>query len=163
MNKAVRWGLVGLTAVLTVALVVKASETPFGPSEEKIINTFKVERTLRVPYDVAEHGGSVTAHGLGQALPAGAIITQAWTYIVTQFSDSGSGTVAISCEDANNILTAQDPTGSAAGVLTAAAATGTAAAMVKSIAANCEVTATVGGVAQDAGRMLIFIRYVVGE
>jgi len=89
---------------------------------------------------------------------------QTWFYTVTQFVDAGAGTVAISCEDANNLYTATDITGIAVGTITAGAADGHAAAtFVGSIAAACEVTATVATAAQSAGKLIFFIEYVVVE
>lgn len=117
---------------------------------------------MRVVYDTAIHGGSVGAHGLGKYLPKEALITQTWFHVETQFADSASGTVAISCEDANNLYTATDITGIAAGTITAGAATGAASSMVDSIAAPCEVTATVASSTQSSGKLIFYIRYVLG-
>lgn len=122
-----------------------------------------LKRIARVTYDVAVDGGTVAAHGLGVSLPANSIITRSWLYIVTQFSDSGSGTVAVSCEDANNIKTATDITGTAAGGFIEGQSTGAISAAVGGIAAACEVTATVATATQATGKALIFIEYVVGE
>lgn len=122
-----------------------------------------IKRIARVTYDVAADGGTIAAHALGVSLPANAVITRSWLYIVTQFADAGSGTVALSCEDANNIKTATDITGSAAGAFIEGQSTGAASAFVGSIAAACEVTATVAGAAQSAGKLIAFIEYVVVE
>ena len=122
------------------------------------------KRIARVTYDVAVDLGTVAAHALGVTLPAKSIILQTWFYTVTQFVDAGAGTVAISCEDANNLYTATDITGIAVGTITAGAADGHAAAtFVGSIAAACEVTATVATAAQSAGKLIFFIEYVVVE
>jgi hypothetical protein len=120
-----------------------------------------VERIAFFTYDVAVDLGTVTTHGLGVTLPAKAVITQSWYKIITQFSDSGSGTVALSCEDANNILTAGDITGISANTITTGASTGSAATMVRGIGAACEITATVATAAQDAGKLIGWVRYVV--
>ena len=152
-----------LLCLTTFSLTSLATTTPVGPGVSRAVQNITGEKTLRVVYDTAIHGGDVAAHGLGKYLPANSIITQAWFYTVTQFTDSGTGTVALSCEDANNIYSAADITGNSAGAIVAGVPTGTAANMVKSIAANCEVTATVAGAAQTAGKLILFIRYVVGE
>lgn len=122
-----------------------------------------VTKTARFIYDVAVDGGSATAHGLGVYLPAKAVITRSWFKVITQFSDSGSGTVALSCEDANNIKTATDITGSAANAIVEGASTGAASAFVRGIAANCEITATVATVTQDAGKLVGFVTYVMED
>lgn len=119
-------------------------------------------RMARVEYDVTGgDSGGVGAHGLGVSLPQSAVITRSWVYTNTQFVDSGSGTLALSCEDANNILTAQDVTGSASNTISEGGSTGTAATFVKNIGAACEITATVGGVAATAGKLTAFIEYIV--
>jgi hypothetical protein len=118
-------------------------------------------RVAKVVYDVAADGGTIGARGLGVFLPAKALIKQAWFYVDTQFVDAGTGTVALSCEDANNIYTATDITGQAVGTVTSGAATGVAANMVKAIAAQCEITATVAGAAQTAGKLTLWVEYVV--
>ena len=122
-------------------------------------------RIARVTYNVDVHGTAVGAHGLGVSLPAKAIITESWFYTDTQFADSGSGTVALSCEDANNIFTATDITGNAAGTIVDGATPPgeTSGFYVKNIAAACEITATVASAAQTSGKLTAFIKYVVHD
>lgn len=55
-------------------------------------------------YDVAGEGGASTAHPLGVSVPAGAIITNAWVYINTQFAASGTESLGISCLGSQNIM-----------------------------------------------------------
>ncbi len=120
-------------------------------------------RIARATYDVAVNLGTIAPHLLGVSLPAKAIIKQSWFYIDTQFVDAGSGTVAISCEDANNVLTASDITGITAGTITTGASTGSAATMVGGIAAACELTATVATAAQTSGKLTVFVEYVISN
>lgn len=120
-----------------------------------------VQKTARFIYDVATDGGATGAHALGVYLPAKAVITRSYFKIITQFSDSGSGTVALSCEDANNIKTATDITGSSANAFIEGASTGAASEFVRGIAANCNITATVAGVTQDAGKLVGWVTYVL--
>lgn len=122
-----------------------------------------LERVARVTYDVAVHGGGLGDHGLGVYLPAKAVIIRSYFRITTQFSDSGSGTVALSCEDANNIKTATDITGNAAGTFVEGQSTGAASTFVGGIAAKCEITATVAGAAQDTGKLTAWVHYVVHD
>jgi hypothetical protein len=72
-----------------------------------------------------------------------------------------SGTVALSCEDANNIKTATDITGSSANAFVEGASTGAASAFVRGIGAACEITATVATATQDAGKLVGWVEYVV--
>lgn len=120
-------------------------------------------RVARVTYDTAVDGGGIGAHALGVTLPASSIIKQAFFYTVTQFADSGAGTVALSCEDAGNIYGAADITGNTAGTLVAGSAVGTVATMIKNIASACEVTATVAGATQTAGKLNLFLEYLVPD
>ena len=125
------------------------------------------KRIVRATYDVAVDLGTIAAHGLGVSLPANAIIVRSWFYTVTQFVDAGAGTVALHCETANNIFSALDITGNADGVLVdgvqQAFATfdGTGAAGI--LGAECELTATVATAAQTAGKLVLFIEYLVAE
>ena len=118
--------------------------------------------TLRAEYDVAVQGGGIGLHGLGKALPAKASIKRSWYQIGTQFVDAGSGTVGVYCEDAGNVFAATDITGKTAGTITDGVSTGSAASMVSGIGANCELTAVVAGAAQSAGKLVVFVEYVVG-
>lgn len=121
------------------------------------------QRVARFEYDTATDGGSIGAHGLGVTLPAKSIITRSFFYIQSQFADSASGTVALSCEDANNIKTATDITGSSAGAIIEGESTGAASAFKASIAADCEITATVADSAQSSGKLTGWVTYVVHE
>lgn len=124
------------------------------------------KRTARATLNCASSGCALGAHGLGVTLPAAAVVTQSYIYVVTQLTDTGTCTVAISCEDANNIKTATDITGSAAGAFIAGQSTGTAATMVSGIAAACEITATVadgGSCVPLTGKVIVFVDYLVAE
>ncbi len=106
----------------------------------------------------------VGATSLGVSLPAKALITRSYIYVVTQLADTGTCTVAISCEDANNIKTATDLTGTAAAGFIEGASTGTAATFQTGIAATCAITATVadgGSCVPTAGKLIVFVEYAV--
>ncbi len=149
-----------LVAILTIVGAAYAAIAPFGPDEEKIINQFKVERTLAVPYDIAVLGGTSGAtYSLGKQLPAGAVITQSWVYVNTVVS--GTGTIAFTCEDAGNIKAAAQYNTASAGSLIAGASTGAASAFGSGIADTCEVSATVASSAVANGKLTAFIRYIV--
>lgn len=127
------------------------------------------KKTARATYDVAVDLGTVAAHGLGITLPANAIITKSWFYVVTATtSTGGNGTLAFHCETANNILTAADLDANAAGAIVAgiqldAVAThdGTGAAGI--LGAACELTATVAVEALLTGKYILFVEYVIAE
>lgn len=124
-----------------------------------------VKKQVRFQYNVATDGGSVAARGLGVYLPSSAIISRSYIQILTPFTSgaSGGGTVALSCEDANNIKTATDLTGASAGDLVEGQSTGATSAFVKNIAGPCEITATVASTAQTAGKLLGWIEYIIGQ
>lgn len=128
---------------------------------EQTADGINVVRVARVQYAVATDGGGIGAHTLGVTLPAKSIITESIFYTDVQFTDSGSGTVALSCEDANNIYTATDITGNAVGTLVQ----GTAKydAPVAAIAAACDITATVATATQTAGTLTLFVKYLVHD
>jgi len=154
-------GVVMIFALVIYTIPVLATTSPLGPGMSKAVQASFAEKVLRVVYDVPAHGGTAAANKLGKFLPAKAMVTQSFFYTVTAFT--GTGTVALSCEDANNLYTATDISGITAGTITAGASTGSAATMVKNIAAPCEVTATVTGATATAGRLILYIRYVLGE
>lgn len=122
------------------------------------------QRVARATFTFADGDLAVGAHGLGVTLPAKAIITRSYIHVTTQLVDSGTCTLAISCEDANNIKTATDITGSAADALIEGQSTGAISAAVKAIAAACEITATVadgGSCVPSAGAGVVFVEYVI--
>lgn len=121
-------------------------------------------RVAKASYSFADGDLAVGAHGLGVSLPAKAVITRSWIHVTLQQVDTGTCTVAISCEDANNIKTATDISGSAADALVEGQSTGAASAFIKSIAAACEITLTVadgGSCVPSAGTGQVFVEYVV--
>lgn len=127
------------------------------------------KRIAKVKIDCTVSGAcDVGAHGLGVTLPASSIITRSWLEIAAQFTDTGSCSVAVSCEDANNIKTATDLSGSAAAALIEGESTGAASAFKTGIAAACEITNTVATFGATtcstnaAGKANVWVEYVVG-
>lgn len=114
-------------------------------------------------YDFAVDGGLVSTIATGVSLPAKAIIEKCWFRVETQLVDAGAGTIAVQCEDANNILSAADQSGVADGSFLASAVTGTAANMVDDIAASCDISFVIGGAAISAGKLRGYCRYSVHE
>ena len=124
----------------------------------------EIQVTKKFTYDtVAGASGAIGTYSTGVTLPAKAVIIRSYLRIITQFTDAGSGTVALHCEDANNIKTATDITGSTAGAFVEGASTGAASAFVSSIGAACTITATVAGADQTAGKFEGWVTYVLHE
>lgn len=130
-------------------------------SVEAVAEGENLSREAVFDYDFAVDGGGIGAITTGVNLPANAVIEKCFFRVETQLVDAGSGTHAWSCEDADNILTAADQSGVAAGAFLAANSVGTAATMVDSIAASCDITFTIGGAALTAGKMRGWCRYSV--
>jgi hypothetical protein len=178
-----KWILALLTTtILGVALTAYAVSGPFPTWGERLSGAFKISSSgvgqilgasgnmegnyfapqmARFVYDVAVDGGGTGAHGTGVYLPAKAVITRGFYKIVTQFTDSGSGTVALSCEDANNIVSAVDITPHASGTYMETIAVGASTGFISSIAAKCQITATVATAAQTAGKLVGWLEYVI--
>lgn len=119
------------------------------------------EKTVVATYDFDKHGGSTGTIGLGRYLPANAVITRSWLHIDTALVSGGTGTIAFSCEDANNIKTATYLGGSSTGDLVEGASTGAASAFVTSIAAKCEISAVLAVQAFTAGKASAYVRYFI--
>lgn len=121
------------------------------------------KRHFRATFDTAVDGTAVGAYGLGVYIPANAVITEAFFHTTTQFTDSGSGTVAYHCEDADNLYAAADVTGISAGTLTSGIDSASLANAVQNIAAECEITATIATVSQMTGAAVLFGEYWVAD
>ncbi len=124
-----------------------------------------IKKQARFIYDVAAHGGSVGARTLGVFLPGSAVVTRSYLQVLTPFTSgaSGGGTVALSCEDANNIKTATDLSGSSVNAFVEGQSTGATSAFVRDIAAPCNITATVASTAQTAGKLVGWIDFIIAQ
>jgi hypothetical protein len=154
----------GKAAAVTPSGAVAISDAGVVSMSESTSDGLYGLKVAKATFDFADGDLAVGAHGLGVSLPAKAIIIRSWIRIDTQLVDTGTCTVAISCEDANNIKTATDITGSAAGAMIEGESTGAASAFKSSIAAACEITATVadgGSCVPSAGKGSVFVMYVV--
>ena len=65
-----------LLSLFVATATMAADSSPFHPADDARFRKLENEQTLRVVYDVAANSGAVGAHGLGQYLPAKAIITK---------------------------------------------------------------------------------------
>jgi hypothetical protein len=171
--------LLAFVAVVAFPLFSLASTAPFHPHEEERFQAIESsvlpanyaadgllnKRIARATWD-ASTDGAIGAHGLGVSLPAKAIILRAWAQVVTVIrgASASASTYAIHCEDANNILTAEEPYNDTAGLReVTAGTTGDVAQTVGNISAQCEITVTVAGAAQTSGKVITFVEYIVGE
>jgi hypothetical protein len=125
-------------------------------------------RVARATYDISGgDDGTVGSHGLGVTIPDNAIILDGVIDVITTFTDNAddSATIAIQVEGGNDIVTATAISGGSdiwdAG-LQDIIPDGAAANMVKTTAAK-EITAVVADDEIDAGKLVVFLRYVVSE
>ncbi len=153
------------TAKIDALAVTDAKIAAASITESKILaqtaDGLHLKRVARAVLDCGASSCVVGTVSMAIALPADALITQAYFYTVTQFVDAGSGTVALHCEDADNIFAAADITGIAVGAVTSGAPIGTAATMAAGIASACTITATIATIEQTAGVLVLFVEYTV--
>lgn len=169
------------------SLSAVAAQLPFGPSEEAAILAIQskqlpssakgVVRAVWNPSGNSSHGSSTVnsgVQGLGVTLPAGALITDSYLYVVTAPTHSTPvARVGFQCEDSNNILAQTDLQGKAAGSIIAGIQRGVGASTfaggpsgqgaVAGIALPCEVSASISTNAYDAGKVILFLEYVLAE
>lgn len=118
-------------------------------------------RVARATLDCGVEDCSAGTVGMGVTIPAKAILLRAWYYTVTQFVDGGAGTVALQCEDSGNIDAAADITGITVGTITQTDLV--AGAEVAAIAAACEISAVIATAEQTAGKLILYVEYVIAE
>lgn len=103
---------------------------------------------------------TVGAHPLGITLPANALLTKSFMFVKTQFASASAGTLAIHCEDANNVLTARNVTSYAASAVVDLNQTGVSGTYTAGIASACALTATVASGDYTAGKGHAIIEYI---
>lgn len=128
---------------------------------------------------------TIAAHGLGVYLPDNAIVTRAWYDVVTTFTSAGAdaGTIALKVQGANDLVSAiaiSDGTNiwdaGAHGCLPLAPNLGADAAhdsqlevvalmsaLQIKLTAERELTATVAGQALTAGKLVLYVEYVISD
>tara|TARA_X000001388_G_scaffold28947_1_gene20525 strand:+ start:204 stop:740 length:537 start_codon:yes stop_codon:yes gene_type:complete len=126
-----------------------------------------LSRWAKAEYDFAVDGGAISAIDLGVTIPDNAIIVGGFIEVVTTCTTAStdSGTIAISVEGANDIVTATAV--SAGGNIWDAGihdvipdSTGSTA--VKTTAARA-VTATIASQVVESGKFNVWLEYVIGE
>ncbi len=168
-------------ATLTLALISglfvfnpqAKSGSPFPPwiysyfgNQLPVASGIDVPRRAHAIFDVSTGGHTATGtYGLGVFLPAKAIIMRSWLYTVTLSSGSTAplSTIAIQCEDANNIKTATNLTNSSADTFIEGESTGAVSAAKTSIASPCEISAVVATGVMSTGKWDIYIDYDIHE
>jgi hypothetical protein len=114
-------------------------------------------------YDFATDGGAVGDIALrGEAIPSGAIVTNALIIVDTPPTSGGSATIAVKIEGAADIQAAVAYNGapwSTAGAKRASVLTSTAAPIVTT--ASRQPTITVGTAALTAGRIKLILVYMM--
>ena len=76
----------------------------FSPFSHADVSVPRAKQYVWSVYDVAQSGGASVPHALGVTVPAGAIITNAYVYINTQFTAAGTESLGISCAGTQNIM-----------------------------------------------------------
>lgn len=159
----------------TAPCFAKIKNAPFIPEVDKRFDALEVLNaqsngvglyTAQMAHDYWDYSvgtnAATGAHTLSVTLPANAIIRQAYTYSVQTPATSSSATLALSCGSAT-ILTAANVTSYTTGNITAANQTGTAATMSNVGSSACVVTATVASGPFTAGKLDIFVEYVIHQ
>lgn len=135
-------------------------------------NGLTVKKVLTAEFDTAGTDSSgvanttIAAHGSGVYLPDNAVITRAWYDVITTFtSATDAATIAIHAQSANDIKSAIAISNVAnpydAG-LVEGVQDGTASAMVK-LTAEREIVFTVAVEALTAGKLVLFVEYVISD
>ena len=152
--------------------------SPCIPEVDSRFDAIGAQKTLRLtwnPSSVSTDGDSTTdsgVHSLNGMLPANAIIKRSYGYVVTAPTSSAQfAKVGFECEDTNNILDQTNMLLWNAGSLfngkqfggASTPGSSTVAGMTGSIASACTVKARVSQGAFSAGKINLFIEYVIGQ
>lgn len=150
-----------LDAIEDDIVVLEALPASAAPSSNGIINL----RIARFTVDCAVSSDcSVGAHSLDVTLPAKSLITSSYFYVHTGTTSVSGGTIAVSCEDAGNILAAKSLDGAVSGTKFMGAAIPTSGSTILSnIAAECEIVATVASADYTAGKINGWVEYSVHD
>lgn len=178
---------------------VKRNDLPHVATEYQIVNKTGITRTKRAgtvvrevavaTFDTAVNDSSgasnktVASHGLGVYLPTKAIVTRAWTDVITTFTSATSAaTIALTMESAGDLvagiainsgssrwnsglggcLPGSYAEATVAGDTAILDAARNAGSYVKTTAVR-ELTATVGIEALTAGKLNLYVEYVLSE
>ena len=124
-----------------------------------------VQQEAQATYDFAKYTGATGTYDLGISIPANAIVTRTYLYSITKPTTSASGTLAFYCANATNAefkLATAAASYPSAGALAEGNQTGTAANM-SVISSKCDVHANIQTGALTAGKVTLFLNYVVHQ
>ena len=126
-------------------------------------------RVARATYDFAEHGGAISAIGLGVTIPDNAIVCGGFIDVVTTCTTAAAdaGTMAIHVQSANDIVTATAVSAGGniwdAGLHPIVPKANTPESTGIKLTAAREITATIATQAFTAGKFNVFLYYLVGD
>lgn len=121
--------------------------------------------TLRVTYNFAVNGGAVSTIQLAQSLPDNAVVTRGYYDVITPFTGNAGSTIAIgiNTDDTAGLLAADViGTHGTAGYHTCIQ-TGTVANFSEKTTAARAIEFTIGAFAITAGKLVIFLEYIVSD
>lgn len=123
-----------------------------------------VKKVAVATYDFAEHGGAIGAINLGVFLPDNAVIRRAWYDVVTTFtSATDAATVALKAQTAGDLKAAiaiSDVSNPWDAAIKDGVPVDTAATAIK-LTAERELVLTVAVEALTAGKLVLYVEYVV--
>lgn len=167
LNALAGQGVVAADAAKLHAITVPAAEINAQASSQKAVDGLGNLGVARVTFDAAIAGNqSVAAHPSAVTLPINAIVVGGFFDVNTAFHSAGgdAGTIAISVEGANDIQTAAAVSGAPYSTIGRKAIVPKAntpeSTGVKATAARA-ITFTVAGQILSAGKLTLFLYYVV--
>lgn len=159
------WKIGGVAVTATAAEINAAAAGQSPPSSDGLSGL----RVARATWDFAVHGGAIKAHGLGVTLPNKAIVVGGFVDVATTCTtaDGDSGTMALHVQSANDIVAAVAVShGSApwaAGRHAIVPKANTPESTSIKLTEAREITATIAGQVFTAGKVTVFLYYVIGN
>ena len=174
--------LVALLALTSITAYADIEGAPFIPEIDKRFDAIEqgqhlntgvypggsadgqyVRHLAQATYNFAVQTGGVNSYDLGVTIPKNAIIEKSWLWSITKPTTSASGTLAFNCNSYPLFKAAT----AAASYASAGAAidgieTGTAANM-SAVSANCDIKAQIATGALTAGKVTIYVEYVIHQ
>lgn len=121
-------------------------------------------------YDFTVQGGAIgdiqlqnTDQTGVMVLPAGALITQVYTYVPVAVTSAGSATVAVKAASSADCMNATAKASLSLNAIVAGNPVDTAASILQPLAADTTPVITVAVAALTAGKMLVYFSYVLSS
>lgn len=155
---------IGGTAVTSTAAELNVLDYSLAPADG-----LGVMKIARATYDFDEHGGAISAIGLGVTIPDNAIVCGGFIDVVTTCTTAAAdaGTMAIHVQGANDIVTATAVSAGGniwdAGLHPIVPKANTPESTGIKLTAAREITATIATQAFTAGKFTVFLYYLVGD